>query len=47
VSVLRPGRDSEFSVELPARTEVRRYRVTFHAADGSLVAHADRRTRQP
>lgn len=45
--VLRPGRDGEFSVQLPAPAGVRRYRVTFLAADGSLVAHADRRAGQP
>ena len=41
---LRPGQQTAFSVELPAHAEVRRYRVTFRAPDGSLVAHADRRT---
>jgi hypothetical protein len=42
---LRPGQDTAFDVELPRHAEVRRYRVTFRAPDGSLVAHADRRTR--
>lgn len=46
-AVLRPGRDGEFSVNLPANAAVRRYRVTFQSADGSLVAHADRRAGQP
>ncbi len=45
--VLRPGRDGEFSVNLPANAAVRRYRVTFQSADGSLVAHADRRAGRP
>ena len=42
---LRPGQETAFVVELPSLAEVRRYRVTFRAPDGSLVAHADRRTR--
>ena len=46
-AVLRPGQDAEFAVELPTHADVRRYRVTFRAADGSLVSHADRRQRRP
>jgi hypothetical protein len=42
---LRPGQETAFTVELPSHAQVRRYRVTFRAPDGSLVAHADRRTR--
>ena len=42
---LRPGQETAFTVELPSHADVRRYRVTFRAPDGSLVAHADRRTR--
>ncbi|AMY07338.1 hypothetical protein LuPra_00505 [Luteitalea pratensis] len=42
---LRPGQETAFAVELPSHADVRRYRVTFRAPDGSLVAHADRRTR--
>ena len=42
---LHPGQESVFVVELPSHADVRRYRVTFRAPDGSLVAHADRRTR--
>jgi hypothetical protein len=44
---LRPGQDSPFTVELPSHADVRRYRVTFRAPDGTRVAHADRRTRTP
>jgi hypothetical protein len=46
-AVLRPGQAAEFAVELPTHADVRRYRVTFRAADGSLVSHADRRPRRP
>jgi len=42
---LRPGQETAFVVEVPSHADVRRYRVTFRAPDGSLVAHADRRTR--
>ena len=42
-SQLRPGQEAAFTVELPSHADVRRYRVTFRAPDGSLVAHADRR----
>jgi hypothetical protein len=42
---LRPGQETAFAVEMPSHADVRRYRVTFRAPDGSLVAHADRRTR--
>lgn len=42
---LRPGDLTAFSVELPSRADVRRYRVTFHGADGRLVPHADKRAR--
>lgn len=41
---LRPGQEAAFAVEMPTHADVRRYRVTFRAPDGSLVAHADRRT---
>ncbi len=42
-SRLRPGTDAAFAVQLPSRDGVRRYRVTFGAADGALLAHVDRR----
>lgn len=42
---LRPGQETAFAVEMPSHADVRRYRVTFRAPDGSLVAHADHRTR--
>ena len=42
-AVLRPGQDAGFAVQLPSHADVRRYRVTFRAADGSLVSHTDRR----
>lgn len=42
---LRPGQEAAFAVQMPSHADVRRYRVTFRAPDGSLVAHADRRTR--
>ncbi len=44
---LRPGDDVGFAVEVPSHKDVRRYRVTFRNADGSLVPHADRRSSQP
>lgn len=40
---LQPGDEVGFSVKVPADARVRRYRVTFRAPDGSLVAHEDRR----
>lgn len=40
---LAPGADAAFAVELPATSDVRRYRVTFRGADGALVPHADKR----
>lgn len=46
-SRLRPGDNAGFSVELPSRKDVRRYRVTFRASDGGLVPHADRRAARP
>ena len=42
---LRPGDLTAFSVELPSRADVRRYRVTFRGTDGGLVPHADKRVR--
>lgn len=43
-TALAPGADASFAVELPATSDVRRYRVTFQGADGGLVPHADKRS---
>lgn len=43
ISRLRPGDETGFSVDLPWRADVRRYRVTFRAVDGALVPHDDHR----
>lgn len=42
-ATLKPGDDAGFAVQTAADAKVRRYRVTFRAADGALVPHADRR----
>lgn len=40
---LSPGAEASFEVTLPANSRVRRYRVTFRGADGSVVPHLDKR----
>jgi len=41
---LAPGDESSFVVKVPVRGPIARYRVGFRAADGTVVAHVDRRT---
>ena len=41
---LAPGDESGFVVIVPVRGTIARYRVGFRAADGTVVAHVDRRT---
>lgn len=43
---LTPGDEAGFEVTLPANAKVRRYRVTFRAADGTVVPHLDKRQSQ-
>ncbi len=40
---LAPGDESPFVVAVPVTGTVARYRVGFRAADGSVIAHVDRR----
>lgn len=42
-TTLRPGDESPFVVTIPVAGVVSRYRVGFRAADGSVIAHVDRR----
>lgn len=42
-TTLRPGEESPFVVTIPVAGVVARYRVGFRAADGSVIAHVDRR----
>ena len=42
-TTLRPGEESPFVVTIPVDGVVARYRVGFRAADGSVIAHVDRR----
>ena len=43
LTTLRPGDDSPFVISLPVTGSVARYRVGFRGADGSVIAHVDRR----
>jgi hypothetical protein len=40
---LAPGDESPFVIAVPVNGTVARYRVGFRAADGSVIAHVDRR----
>jgi hypothetical protein len=42
-STLDPGAESPFVIKVPVSGTVTRYRVGFRAADGSVIAHVDRR----
>lgn len=42
-TTLAPGDESPFVVKAPAAAAVARYRVGFRAADGSAIAHVDKR----
>lgn len=42
-TTLRPGDESPFVIPVPVTGSVARYRVGFRAADGSVIAHIDRR----
>ena len=42
-TTLGPGDESPFVVTVPVNGTVARYRVGFRAADGSVIAHVDRR----
>jgi len=42
-TTLAPGDESPFVVAVPVNGTVARYRVGFRAADGSVIAHVDRR----
>ena len=39
-----PGQESPFVISVPVTATVARYRVGFRTADGSVLAHVDRRT---
>jgi len=42
-TTLRPGDESPFVIPVPVSGAVARYRIGFRAADGSVIAHIDRR----
>jgi hypothetical protein len=42
-TTLRPGEESPFVIAVPVAGAVARYRVGFRGADGSVIAHVDRR----
>ena len=42
-TTLRPGDESPFVIPVPVTGSVARYRIGFRAADGSVIAHIDRR----
>jgi hypothetical protein len=44
---MRSGTDSAFQVHIPGALNVGRYRVGFRQADGTVVAHVDRRGQFP
>lgn len=46
-SAVGPGGESAFEVRIPNAAGVSRYRVGFRQADGTTVAHLDRRGRVP
>jgi hypothetical protein len=43
LTTLRPGEESPFVISVPVAGAVARYRVGFRGADGSVIAHVDRR----
>jgi hypothetical protein len=43
-TALVPGDESPFVIAVPVNGTVARYRVGFRAADGSVIAHVDRRS---
>jgi hypothetical protein len=42
-ATLTPGQESPFVISVPVSATVARYRVGFRTADGSVIAHVDRR----
>jgi hypothetical protein len=43
-TVLRPGDESGFVINVPVTSTVARYRVGFRSEDGHVIGHVDRRT---
>jgi hypothetical protein len=43
-TVLRPGDESPFIINVPVTAPVARYRVGFRSEDGRVIGHVDRRT---
>ncbi len=43
-TVLRPGDESGFVINVPVTAPVARYRVGFRSEDGRVIGHIDRRT---
>jgi hypothetical protein len=43
-TVLRPGDESPFIINVPVTAPVARYRVGFRSEDGHVIGHVDRRT---
>ena len=44
---LEPGQESPFVVQVPITAAVARYRVSFRAGNGGVIAHVDRRNAGP
>jgi hypothetical protein len=42
-TVLRPGDDSPFVINVPIATRVAKYRIGFRSEDGHVIGHVDRR----
>jgi hypothetical protein len=43
-TILRPGDESPFVIDVPVTAPVARYRVGFRSEDGHVIGHVDRRT---
>ena len=43
-TVLRPGDESGFVINVPVTSPVARYRIGFRSEDGHVIGHVDRRT---
>ena len=43
-TILRPGDESPFIINVPVTSPVARYRVGFRSEDGHVIGHVDRRT---
>jgi hypothetical protein len=46
-TMLRPGDESAFVINVPVAARVARYRVSFRSEDGRVIGHVDRRSAVP